>query len=94
MNNPVSDEGVIQVLLERLEKQRLPQLLAMKKKLDDGMSLDDADVDFLEMAITDARKTIPLVDRHPEAQALAAQVAALYADISEKALQIEKLSPQ
>jgi hypothetical protein len=92
MNNPATDAGVIQVLLERLEKQRLPQLLAMKMKLDDGISLDDADLDFLEMAVADARKTIPLIDRHPEAQEIAAHVVGLYTEITEKALQIEKLS--
>lgn len=90
MNDSTSDAGVIQVLLERLEKKRLPQLLAMKKKVDDGVPLDDFELDFLEMAIADARKTIPLVDRHPEAQELAAHVIGLYTDISEKALQIEK----
>jgi hypothetical protein len=94
MNNPTSDAGVIQVILERLEKQRLPQLLAMQKKLDDGVSLDSAELDFLEMAVADARKTIPLIDRHPEAQALAVQVVGLYTDISKKALQIEKGYPK
>ncbi len=92
MNDPTSDAGVIQVLLERLEKKRLPQLLAMKEKLDDGMPLDNAELDFLETAVADARKTLPLVDRHPEAQELAAHVIGLYKDITEKALQVEKLS--
>lgn len=90
MNDSTLDTGLIEVLLERLEKQRLPRLLALKKKVDEGSSLDDLDLDFLENSITDARKVIPIIDRHPEYQSLATKVMELYKDISEKALQIEK----
>lgn len=90
MSGSTMDTGLIEVLLERLEKQRLPRLLALKEKVDAGESLIDEDLDFLENAIVDARKAIPLIDRHPEYQSLAAQVMELYKDISEKALQIEK----
>lgn len=82
--------ALIQVLLERLEKQRLPRLLALKKKVEEGSSLDDRDLDFLENSIIDARKILPIIDRHPKYQPLAAQVVELYKDISDKALQIEK----
>ena len=71
---------------------RLPRLLALKKKVDEGSSLDDLDLDFLENSITDARKVVPIIDRHPEYQSLATEVMELYKDISEKALQIEKSS--
>ena len=74
MSNSTDDEGLIEVLLERLEKQRLPRLLALKEKVDANNSLDDLDLDFLETSIADARKAIPLIDRHPQYQALAAQV--------------------
>jgi hypothetical protein len=90
MNDSTLDTGLIEVLLERLEKQRLPRLLALKKKVDEGSSLDDLDLDFLENSIADTRKVIPIIDRHPEYQSLATQVMELYKDISEKALQIEK----
>jgi hypothetical protein len=90
MNDSTTDTGLIEVLLERLEKQRLPRLLVINEKVDAGESPDNADLDFLENSIVDARKAIPLIDRHPEYQALAAQVMELYKDISDKALQIEK----
>ena len=85
-----TDEGLIEVLLKRLEKQRLPRLLALKEKVDANNPLDDLDLEFLETSMTDARKAIPLIDRHPKYQALAAQVMELYKDISDKALAIEK----
>ena len=92
MTDPTMDIGLIEVILERLEKQRLPRLLDIKKKVDQGTSLDDRDLDFLESSIKDASHIIPIIDRHPEYQALAAEVMSLYKDITEKALQIEKPS--
>ena len=90
MNDSTMDAGLIEVLLERLEKQRLPRLLAIKEKVDGGHSLDDFDVDYLEKSMEDARSFISVIDRHPEYQSLAAKVMDLYKTISEKALEIEK----
>lgn len=90
MSDPTMDTGLIEVILERLEKQRLPRLLDIQKKVDQGTSLNDRDLDFLESSIKDANKIIQIIDRHPKYQKLATQVMALYKDITEKALQIEK----
>ena len=38
MTAPDMDTEVIEVMLEWLEKQRLPGLLAIKEKVDDGIS--------------------------------------------------------
>ena len=92
MKESTMDAGLIEVILERLEKQRLPRLLEIKEKVDGGHLLDDFDVDFLEMSMEDARSFIPVIDRHPEYQSLAAKVMDLYKTISEKALEIEKNS--
>ncbi len=90
MDESSKDEGMIEVLLERLEKQRLPRLLDIKQKVDSGNPLEDFDLNFLEETMQDARKAIPLIDRYPKYQALAAKVMELYKSISDKALEIEK----
>lgn len=87
MSEENKDLGIIEVVLERMEKQRLPRLLAMKEKVDNDESLDNYELDFLEQAMTDGRRLLPLIDKHPEYQPLAAQVMALCKDISDRALQ-------
>jgi hypothetical protein len=90
MSHSTKDTGLIAVLLDRLEKWRLPRLLALKEKVDAGERLDNEELNFLEDAIMDSKNFMTVIDRHPEYQSLAAQVVKLYSEISEKALQIEK----
>lgn len=84
------DIGLLVVLMERLEKQRLPRILSLKEKVDRGEALDEMDLDFLEKVMSDAKKAIPLIGRHKEYQELASKLVGLYAEITEKDLQLEK----
>lgn len=90
MRSPSHDQGVIQVLLERLNEFRLPRLLALKDKVDAGESLADADLAFLREVAGEADRVKPIIDRHPEYQGLVARVVRLYADITATALENEK----
>ena len=89
MSQPI-DEGTIIAVLDRFRLQRLPAALALKQKVDAGGKLDDRDIEFLEQVFTDARDIGPIANRHPELQKLTAQVAALYKEITEKALANEQ----
>jgi len=89
MSESSKDAGMIQVLADRLEKQRLPRALDIKEKVDKGGVLDEFDIEFLEQVFEDANTIKPLLDRHPEWQELAARMIHLYKEITETALKNE-----
>jgi len=84
------DTGVIQVLVERLEKIRLPMALKLKEKVDAGALLNEADIAFLEEVFANSTRLKPLLDSHPEWQELAARMLRLYGEITARALENEK----
>jgi hypothetical protein len=90
MRSASDDGGVIQALLQRLNEQKLPRLLAVKAKVDAGEPVAGEELGFLQQVFEDAERVMPLIDRHPEYQDLVARVARLYAEIAAKVLENEK----
>jgi hypothetical protein len=86
--DPTKD-GVARVLMERFEKQRLPRILVIKKNLDNGGTLSELDISFLEEVFQDAQRNKHLADEVPECQSLFARVVHLYHEISAQALRNE-----
>jgi hypothetical protein len=89
MSASQKDAGTIQALLERLNKQRLPRALELKKRVDAGGRLEDGDIDFLHRVFEDANSVQHVVARYPEYQKLVAQLISLYSEITKKALENE-----
>ena len=89
MSESSGDVGLITVLLQRLETQRLPRALALKDKVDRGELLDSFDLGFLEEVFAETNSIRPLLAQHPEYQDLAARMMHLYKEITERALQNE-----
>jgi hypothetical protein len=84
------DDAVLAALLERLLKVRLPRALELKKKVEGGERLADADIAFLKAALEDARDGQRYVVRNPQFHTLGAQIVQLYEEIVGRAMENEK----
>jgi len=91
MSHSKDDQGVISVLVERLQTQRLPRALSLKEKVERGEVLDDLDITFLEQVISDTNSVQTILARHPEYQELVARMTHLYKEITDRALSNEKV---
>lgn len=89
MATETRDAEMIQVLAERMEKQRLPRALSLKEHVDRGETLSEFDLQFLTEVFEDAQRIRPLLEQHPEWQSVAAKMIHLYKEITDKALENE-----
>lgn len=89
MRDSPKDAGTIQVLLERLNTQRLPRALDLKSKVDRGERLEEHDMQFLKSVFEDAGSAQTLAAKHPEFQPLVARLISLYGEITRKGLENE-----
>ena len=90
MKDANQDAGMLAVLVERLENQRLPRALDMKAKVDQGERLDEFDLALLEEVFTDVVALKPLIERHPEYEQIFGKMMALYHEVTEKGLANEQ----
>ncbi len=90
MDQNEKDKGVIMVLLERFNKQRLPRALALMKKVDSGELLDDYEHKYIEEIQKDASQVRLLVERNPEYKDLMAKAINLWNEIIEKDIENQK----
>lgn len=82
--------GILQSIIEEFEVHRLPTLLCLKDKVDDGETISDGEMEFLCKVIDDARRTMNMTTTHPELHEFCLHVVHLYKEISEQALENEK----
>jgi hypothetical protein len=92
MEESAAELGTIYALIERFEKQRLPRLLELKKRVDEGGVLSESDIQFMDQVMLDAQRSKRLIDRHPKWHEFCSEVIHLYEEIAEKALDNEKKS--
>jgi len=90
MDQNEKDKGMIMVLLERFNKQRLPRALALKKKVDSGELLDDYDHKYIKELQKDASEVRLIIERNPEYKELAAKIINLWNEIVEKDIENQK----
>jgi hypothetical protein len=82
--------GTVNVLMERLSKERLPRLLEIREYVFEGKALNDFDIDYLEQVLKDANENRHLLIDFPEYHDIAVRLVNLYNEITTKALENEK----
>jgi hypothetical protein len=92
MTEESADQGIIQAVVDRLEKIRLPTALELQEKVNKGETLNELDLAFLDNVFQDARKIGSMLEKYPEWQPLAARMVSLYNEITTKALENEQNS--
>lgn len=91
MEKDIKDKAVLETLIERFEKHRLPRLLDIQENVEQGETLSDVDMDFLEQVFKDARQNKRYLQTgDDELKVLMMKVLALYKEITEKALENEQ----
>ncbi len=91
MEKNIKDKAVLETLIERFQKHRLPRLMDIKKNVDQGEMLSEYDIEFLEQVFKDARQNDHyLQTADDELKALMMKVLSLYQGITEKALENEQ----
>jgi len=92
MSEATTDQGIIQAIVDRMEKLRLPVALELQDKVNKGETLNDLDLEFLDNVLRDSQKIRDLIDKYPAWQPLAARMMSLYSEITTKALENEQNS--
>lgn len=87
--NHAAEIGISKVLIERLQRDRLPRILKIKEHVDAGRSLEDDQLGFLQKVLQDAQENASLVDSLPDCRELFAKVIHLCHDITVTALKNE-----
>lgn len=85
-----NDDAVLQTLMDRLLRFRLPRLLAVKERVDQGEPLTDDDIVFLKAAMADAQASQQYVMRNPDFHDLGARIVQLYSEVVSKAVENEQ----
>ena len=83
-----NDDGIIVVVLQRFERYRLPGVIRIKKKLDQGDSLSDIDIEYLGEALLDVRRLLPLIERNHLYRPLYSSMINYYKQIIDQATDI------
>jgi hypothetical protein len=92
MAKPLKDAGMIQLLLTRLNEERLPQALKLQDKVNRGECLDDSDLRFMKTVLQDTREARRLATKYPEYQNLVDRMAALYEEIAARGAENQEKS--
>ncbi|MFT6914514.1 MAG: hypothetical protein ACJAWL_000810 [Motiliproteus sp.] len=90
MDSAAAWQGTISTVINRFNHTRLPRVRSLQKRVLQGERLGEFDLRYLERVIRDVGHLRQISKNHPRYEALFAQVAGLYAEITAAALENER----
>jgi len=82
----INKVGLLNVVIEDFNSHTLDRLNTLNTKVNNGGRFNDVDVDFMKELIDSAMRLLSLIVSHKELFDFCSYVAALYKDITSKAL--------
>ena len=76
--------GIAMVLLNRLDTQRLPYALRLKKKVDAGELLTEFDTAFLKQVFNESSEVRRIAEKQPQYREIVDRMTTLYEEIVRK----------
>lgn len=84
-----NDTGIFYTVLERFEKQHLPRVIEIQERLDQGLELNEFEIEFLCEVLHDSNLLIPFIERHPEYQQWFANCVHYYNHVVDQAAHLK-----
>jgi hypothetical protein len=81
--------GIFQSLMLEFEQHRLPRLLRLRDKMNNGGAISDLDFEYLCKELRDACVIRHMTVAYPELQEFCLEISHLYKDICDGALENE-----
>lgn len=91
MDQKEEDRATLTAVLKRFTRFRLPRALEIRERLNQGGTLTEMDMQFLDRVFEAAKDVMPIVERNPEYQPLAAQAVEIIHEITSLALEYEQV---
>ena len=90
MAKPIKDVGMIQLMLTRMNAERIPEALRLWEKVSHGECLSEWEIQSITEVLDKAHEALRLARKYPEYEDLVGRLAALYADIATQAVKNEQ----
>lgn len=89
MDEKTKQQGITTAVLERFQSEGLPRLMAIKDSLDQGGTISERDIDFLNEVLKRLVKDRYGVEQHPEWQSFYAQLVGFCSEIIARGVENE-----
>jgi hypothetical protein len=86
----VNDAGIFFTVFERFAKLHLPRVIQIQDRIEQGLELNEFEIEFLSEVLHDSNLLFPYIDRHPECQQWFANTVHYYNIVVDQATRLNQ----